>query len=70
MPQTPPREDAAAAAERCSRTPSCLAQAEAEIRAFIFHEHADVDRSGLLHNTGLLLWNMSSERARASAAPP
>ena len=34
MPQTPPREDAAAAAERCSRTPSCLAQAEAEIRAF------------------------------------
>ena len=33
MPQTPPREDAAAAAERCSRTPSCLAQAESEIRA-------------------------------------
>ena len=38
---------------------------EAELRKFIFDEQGHVARGGRLHNTGLLLWNMRSKRARA-----
>ena len=37
---------------------------EAEIRRFVYGEQADVPRGGLLHNTGLLLWNAASEHVR------
>ena len=38
---------------------------EAQIRAFIEDEQAHVGRDGMLHNTGLLLWNMRSDAAKA-----